>query len=147
MEVFRFMSKNELNKLIKGNKLENTIIHLGKTNSIGFCFLDLNEYKPEEAIHFLSGIVNAEVCVKFKMKKKLNKTNGTYAKHKALEGLLINKSFLEMILDIKNTETFVANEYCTTEYSLDDVEILSYAIPIWGIDEWNWQSVKDMTTI
>lgn len=150
MEVFRFMSKNELNNLIKGNKLENTTIHLGKTNSIGFCFLDLNEYKPEEAIHFLSGIVNAEVCVKLRMKKKLNQTNGTYAKHKPLDEWLIknrNKSFLEVLLDIKNTDTFVANEYCTTDYSLDCVEIISYAIPMWGKNEWNWQGVRNKTIV
>ena len=68
MELFRFMSNEEFKKLKNGEILYNDTIHIGRTNSVGFCFLNLNEYKPEDAIHFLSGIVNAEVCVKIRTK-------------------------------------------------------------------------------
>ena len=57
MEVFRFMSKLEFAKFMNGELLKNTTDHSNgsKTNSKGFCFLNLKEQKPEEAIHFLTG--------------------------------------------------------------------------------------------
>lgn len=57
MEVFRFMSKLEFAKFMNGEVLKNTTDHSNgsKTNSKGFCFLNLKEQKPEEAIHFLTG--------------------------------------------------------------------------------------------
>lgn len=36
-------------------------------------------------------------------------------------------------------ESFIANEYCTTEYSKETFKLIKYAIPDWfNSVEWNW---------
>lgn len=52
MKVFRFMSKLEFEKYKNDITLINNKKHDGKTNSIGFCFLNIEEFTPEEAMHF-----------------------------------------------------------------------------------------------
>ena len=92
MKVFRFMSMQELEKYKRGEILKNDTIHKGRTNSVGFCFLDAEEYKPEQAFHFLSGVVCPYICVVFETKTKLNKTYGIYAKP------IKNESLIDILL-------------------------------------------------
>lgn len=114
MKVFRFMSKVEFEKYKRDFPLKNNTKHNGKTNSIGFCFLNADEYTPEEAMHFLSGIVTFDVCAVFETEEKLNKTYGVYAKPIKSTG-----NPFEDLLNIFSgfTDRFTANEYCITEYN------------------------------
>ena len=41
-------------------------------------------------------------------------------------------------------ESFIANEYCTTEYSKETFKLIKYAIPDWfNSIEWNWIEYKN----
>lgn len=134
MKVFRFMSKVEFEEYMKGTLLLNNKKHVGQTFSQGFCFLDYNEYKPEDAVKFLSGIVNFDVCAVFETKKKLNKSQALY--------------------HLPNTyppKKFVANEYCTTMYDNQKLKLVKYAYDIYekwlkGFstgknEDFNWEEV------
>ena len=121
MKLFRFMSDEEYNKLTNNEVLFNNTKHTARTNSIGFCFMDYEQYKPEDAVHFLSGIVSLDKCVIFETNKELNKTYGEYAKPIEFTG----NNGIDMINLFRRWEdTFTADEYCTTEYSLKDFKIL-----------------------
>ncbi len=120
------MSKKEFEKFRNGVVLENKTIHKGKTNSIGFCFFNIDDYKPEEAMHFLSGIVTFDICAVFETKKKLNKTYGVYAKPIKNTG----NSF-EDLLNIFFIDSFKADEYSTPKYSSKDFKLLKYSENIW----------------
>lgn len=132
MKVFRFMSKAEFNKFINNEKLINTKSFNAKTNSVGFCFLYLEEYEPEKALHFLSGIVSFDICAVFETKAKLNKSYGVYAKPIKPTG-----NFLEDMLNLIEgfNEKFTANEYCTTDYSTKTMKLIKYSEKIW--EQWN----------
>ena len=73
MLVYRFMSKDEYEKLIKGKELKNDWVHDGHTDSIGFCFMPYEQDKPEDAYQYLSGIVSPEVCVVFSTSHPMKK--------------------------------------------------------------------------
>lgn len=137
MKVFRFMSKKEFEAFQKGRVLTNYTIHKAGTNSIGFCFLDEEEYKPEEAYHFLIGAIFPEVCVVFEVDEtNLRKTWGKYAKHVKETG-----NTEEDIMNIfKNWDNyFIANEYCTQCYLNKDFKLIKYAIPdYFNREEWDW---------
>lgn len=146
MKVFRFMSKVEFEKYKRDFPLKNNTKHNGKTNSIGFCFLNADEYTPEEAMHFLSGIVTFDVCAVFETEEKLNKTYGVYAKPIKSTG-----NPFEDLLNIFSgfTDRFTANEYCITEYNQKKMKLLKYSEEIWK--QWNpaeeqtklkWMEVK-----
>lgn len=134
MKIFRFMSKVEFEEYMKGTLLLNNKKHVGQTFSQGFCFLDYNEYKPEDAIKFLSGIVSFDVCAVFETNKKLNKSYGLYHKPNTYP-----------------EEKFVANEYCTTMYDNQKLKLVKYAYDIYekwlkGFstgknEEFNWKEV------
>ena len=109
MKIFRFMSKEEFDKLLAGETLVNNKNHKANTNSIGFCFM---KDDPEYCYEFLSGIVSDEVCVVFETKKELNKSFGIYADPSG--------SFFDNI---------AKDEYCTEEYSLEDFKIVKMCIP------------------
>ena len=128
MKIFRFMSKKEFEKYRSGEILENKTIHQGRTNSIGFCFLNIDDYKPERAMHFLSGIVAFDICAVFETKKKLNKTYGMYAKPMKSTG---NFAIDLLYMSLHYMDNFTANEYCTTEYSNKDFKLLKYSENIW----------------
>lgn len=139
--VFRFMSKREFENFKEGKKLSNNTIHKAKTNSIGFCFINIEDYAPEKALHFLSGIVSFDVCVVFKTKiKYLNKSYGVYAKHIKSTG-----NILEDLMNIFNgfNEKFKANEYCTTEYNNKDFKVIKYSENLWK----QWQPSKEQQKI
>lgn len=132
MKVFRFMSKVEFEKYKNNFTLENNKRHEGKTNSIGFCFLDTEEFTPEEAMHFLSGIVTFDVCAVFETEEKLHKTYGIYAKPIKSTG-----NPFEDLLNIFNgfTYRFTANEYCVNKYNKKTMKLLKYSKEIWK--QWN----------
>lgn len=132
MKVFRFMSKVEFEKYKNNFTLENNKRHEGKTNSIGFCFLDTEEFTPEEAMHFLSGIVTFDVCAVFETEEKLHKTYGIYAKPIKSTG-----NPFEDLLNIFNgfTDKFTANEYCVNKYNKKTMKLLKYSEEIWK--QWN----------
>lgn len=142
MELFRFMSNEEFKKLKKGEILYNDTIHIGRTNSVGFCFLNLDEYKPEDAIHFLSGIVNAEVCVKIKTKEKFKKSYGIYAKPLNKASVIDVDFFFDLLIGLPKVERMKVIEYTCKNYSLNNVEIISYAKPIWGENNWDWKLIN-----
>ena len=128
MKVFRFMSKLEFEKYKNDITLINNKKHDGKTNSIGFCFLNIEEFTPEEAMHFLSGIATFDVCAVFETEEKLNKTYGIYAKPIKTTG-----NPFEDLLNLFSgfTDNFTANEYCITEYSKKTMKLLKYSEEIW----------------
>ncbi len=128
MKIFRFMSNKEFQKFKCSNKLKNDKIHQGKTNSIGFCFLNLDDYSPEEAMHFLSGIVSFDVCAVFETKKQLNKKEASYAKPIDTTG-----NILTDIINLMNgwNEEFKVTEYCCTEYDNKTFKLLKYSTNIW----------------
>ena len=128
MKVFRFMSKLEFEKYKNDITLINNKKHDGKTNSIGFCFLNIEEFTPEEAMHFLSGIATFDVCAVFETEEKLNKTYGIYAKQIKSTG-----NPFEDLLNLFSgfTDNFTANEYCITEYSKKTMKLLKYSEEIW----------------
>lgn len=136
MKVFRFMSESEFKKYKSGNKLLNNKDHnkidSRKTNSKGFCFLDIQEYSPEEAMHFLSGIVSFEVCALFETNKELIKSYGVYATPIKRTGN-IQEDLINLILNYRLS--FTANEYCTTEYSEKDFKLLKFSKNLW--EQWN----------
>lgn len=141
--MFRFMSKYEFEEYRSGKTLINNKNHhletKRKTNSIGFCFLDMQDYKPEKALHFLSGIVNFDICAVFETDKMLDKTWGTYSKPIKSSG-----NAIEDILRVLNgfNEQFTSQEYCTTEYSNEDFKLIKYSQNIW--QQWNPQTEQSI---
>lgn len=138
MKVFRFMSYEEFKKYKEGQVLENNTRHIGKTNSVGFCFLDADEIDIKEALHFLSGIASFDICAVFETNKKLNKTYGEYAKPiKDYD----KKNPFEFIIDLLTHSEDIPenrrliNEYCTKKYSKADFKLIKYSENIWN--QWN----------
>lgn len=122
MEYFRFMSKKEFDKLIKGEELKNNKKHEGRTGSKGFCFMKTEDNAPEYAYEFLSGVVDDDVCVVFETDKKLNKSWGVYADPYG--------SFFSTITE---------DEYCTTSYDKEAFRIVRMAMPKYNKDKWKWE--------
>lgn len=93
MQLIRFMSSIEFEKLMNGDVLENTIDHYTQgrhTNSIGFCFMARNSspyFEDDEIISdlmwfysFMSGIVSDDYVVVFESgDTELKKGYGIYA--------------------------------------------------------------------
>ena len=124
MRVFRFMGYDEIEKYLKDKKLVNNTIHKGKTNSVGFCFLDASEYDWKKSYEFLKGVVDDDFLAIFETNKKLNKTYGIYAT--PLPDELENASYDDKIkwLDNNFGNTMTINEYCTTSYSSKDFKLV-----------------------
>ena len=123
MKIFRYMSKKEFDKLIKGELLKNNKHHQGHTNSVGFCFMKVDDNEPRYAYKFLSGVVDDDVCVVFETNKKLTKSYGVYADPYG--------SFFATITE---------DEYCTKEYSIEDFKIIKMTIPDFWKEEWEWET-------
>lgn len=129
MLVTRFMSIEEFNKLMSGEKLVNKTDHKkehgSRTNSVGFCFSGGEEGLYYTAQH-LSGIVSFDVCLVADVDDdKFVKGYGEYASHmempKTAEEMAL--SILQMIDELLNpqkTERLVLDEWSTTEYQLSD---------------------------
>lgn len=140
MKVFRFMSIIEFRLYLSGNILKNEkdhhLINNSRTNSKGFCFMSLKDFKPEEAFHFLTGIICPEICAVFETEKKnLNKCWGRYAL--PLHNMT-HEDILKAIMGLN--DKFIATEYCTTEYSKSNFKLIKYTIPDWfNWDNWKWK--------
>lgn len=132
MIVFRFMSNNEFQKFRCSNKLKNSKTHKARTDSVGFCFFDIEDFKPEEAFHFLSGNVSSDICAVFETDEKLNKTYGVYAKPLKPDGDIISD-----LINLFNgwRDEFTATEYCCTEYSNKTFKLIKYTKNIW--EQWD----------
>lgn len=119
MKVFRFMSIEELKKLLNNEELINNTEHKAFTNSVGFCFMKYDE-TPEQAYEYLSGIVSKDLCVVFETKKRLKKTYGIYADPYG--------HFFD---------TVTKDEYCINKYNLCGFQIVKIAKPkVAG--KWKW---------
>lgn len=140
MKIFRFMSKEEFEKYKNNFTVKNNKKHEAKTNSIGFCFFNMEEYTPEEAMRFLSGIVSFDVCAIFETKEKLNKTFGIYAKPIKSTG-----NPFEDLLNLFSgfTDKFTANEYCITEYNKKTMKLLKYSEEIWK----QWKPLEEQSKL
>lgn len=120
MEVFRFMSIEEFAKFNNGEILHNDRVHNAKCTSKGFCFLDLKDYKPHEAMHFLSGLVSFDVCAVFETdKSNLKERWGKYHKPNT------------MLIPCIFPQVFYATEYCTTQYSNKTFKLIKFSECIW----------------
>lgn len=122
MKLIRFMSIAEFEKFRAGELLENTTDfhaeHHQRTDAVGFCFLDYDEHDEQAALHFLSGIVNQEICAVFEVddivaKKGLKKGEGTFAAPM--------NSAVDFFASMQVTE------YSTKRYSNQNMELLKYA--------------------
>lgn len=118
MKVFRFMSQEEFNKYLDGEKLVNTTDHRNNfSGSVGFCFFkyrDLNDYvsgsiSPEYAYEFMNGVATMDVVAVFETDQELTKSYGRYADPYG--------SFFD---------TIWKDEYCTEEYSRDTFRLIKY---------------------
>lgn len=81
MQIFRFMSVQEYLLYLNGDELINNTKHKKISNSEGFCFFSLGQYKPEIAFHFLFGIVSYDICAVFEVDRtNIRKSWGKYSK-------------------------------------------------------------------
>ena len=143
MQIFRFMSIEEFRKYYLGETLINTRNHHEfnqRTNSVGFCFFDLKDFKPEQAMHFLTGIVNTQICAIFDTDKKMKQSYGRYHCLNKKPKLNVFSTYDDMI---EYENAFIATEYCTTKYSNKDFKLIKYTIPNWSTDEWKWIYKED----
>lgn len=133
MKLFRFMSKVEFEKYKNRYVLINNKIHKDKTNSVGFCFLNLEQYTPEEAMHFLSGIVSFDICAVFETEENLSETYGIYSKGLKSSGNP-RQDLIALLLGYKQIDTFKATEYCTISYNKDEFKLVKYSENVW--EQW-----------
>lgn len=131
MIVHRFMSEAEYECLIAGAKLMSATDHHRekgqKTTSVGFCFFAED---PDEAIHWLRGIVSTDQCVTLDIPDHLlTESKGVYRDYENddCDGM----DFLDLMF--APAPTVERKEYCLTEYSLQTARLLSatdkYAAP------------------
>lgn len=111
MRFFRYMSANELDKLMAGEELENTTIH--RPDCKGFCFFNADDVDALPASEFLKGIVTREFLVYFSIAddyvhKNFKENSGYYR-------LYGGGAFAAQRLP----------EYCCTKYKrCDDVRVM-----------------------
>lgn len=118
MIVHRFMSDREYKALLSGKIISNNTIHSKKgfhTTSKGFCFFPED---PDEARHWLAGIVDLDWCVTFEIDEKLlARSEAKYADHEKMD--------LSKPLNIQDKiEYKVRKEYCRFWYCLEIVKII-----------------------
>lgn len=133
MKLFRFMSFEEFKKFYYGEELINNTDHSkdnnNKTNSIGFCFFNYAQHKPEEMLHSVFGVATCNICCIFETdRENVRRSYGRYSQ-------AIDKNTLDR-------RTIIAHEYCTTKYSKENFKLLQWAIPEWSNwDNWEWQQL------
>lgn len=117
------MSTKEYLALLEGKELINQVNHHKKfkkrTSSIGFCFFT---EPPDEAVHWLSGIVDLDYCVTMDVPDGfLLKSWGMY-----LDDEHVDLSKPMNYEDLMKSAKFLKrDEYCRCRYSLKDVKILA----------------------
>lgn len=112
------MSAEEWRRLQAGQLLVNESKHRGfRSESRGFCFTTDD---PKEAIHYLSGNVDTDVCVTMEVPEgMLRKTKAIYRDHKSDKEIDLLPTSLNDVPHVEKTE------YCCTRYSLDKVRVIS----------------------
>lgn len=117
MKIFRFMSYKEFEKYMNGENLYNNTKHKAKTNSIGFCFFDINDFSPEFAWRFLKGAIFPDICVVFEVDETLlRKGYGIYSDP--------NKTLYELMNFIPKMVR--VSEYCTENYNKEVFKLMKY---------------------
>ena len=117
MKIFRFMSYKEFEKYMNGENLYNNTKHKAKTNSIGFCFFDINDFSPEFAWRFLKGAIFPDICVVFEVDETLlRKGYGIYSDP--------NKTLYELMNFIP--KMIRVSEYCTENYNKEVFKLMKY---------------------
>lgn len=131
MKLHRFMSEREFDSYMNGETLRNDTCHRwygAHTNSVGFCFFP---EEPEDAIRWLSGIVDYEVCVTFEVPESLvRKSTASYCDNDASdnsEEALFEDLISAMLgCGMPNAVTMEKEEYCCTEYNNKTFLMLDY---------------------
>jgi hypothetical protein len=136
MQVFRFMSEYELLKYLHGKELHNNTRHQAKTDSIGFCFFDMNDVTPEYAWKFLKGAIFPDICVVFEVDEKiLKKGYGIYSDPEKTLYELMN--FIPKAIKVP--------EYSVTKYDNKTFKIIKYTMFKLNIfeqyEEFKWMEV------
>jgi len=98
------------------------------TDSVGFCFFPED---PDDAIRWLSGIVNDDVCVTFDVPEdKVRVSRGRYIDHDNSDeslGAALSDIFLHLMgREMENCETKYRTEYCCTEYDNQTFKLVGY---------------------
>lgn len=152
MKVFRFMSLKEFMLLKEGKTLYNKTNHKKDynqgTTSIGFCFLNLEDFEPELAYHFLRGVdMNYkepyQVCVVFETDEDfLVKGKGRYAKPLTDKEML--RMSIEEFFDFRKN-SMIIDEYSTMSYNREDFKILKYSpVNVLMRDtDWKWREYNE----
>lgn len=131
MILHRFMSEREFNAYQNGETLRNETDWRknGKhTASVGFCFFTDD---PDDAIHWLRGIVTDDVCVTFDVPNdKVVKSSGIYCDNEKSDNSL-GALFEDMLAafageEMPNVVKMERTEYCCTEYSNRDFRLVGY---------------------
>ena len=122
MLVYRFMSRAEYDKYQSGAVLVSKIQHRRnrRTESVGFCFMAVEDYAPSEAYKFLRGIVSDQMLCVFEIedleKSSLRESCGTYA---------VPYSWaLEAGDECSYGMSFKAWELCTKAYSKETLKLV-----------------------
>lgn len=111
------MSYEEFEKYMNGENLYNNTKHKAKTNSIGFCFFDINDFSPEFAWKFLKGAIFPDICVVFEVDETLlRKGYGIYSDP--------NKTLYELMNFIP--KMIRVSEYCTENYNKEVFKLVKY---------------------
>lgn len=111
------MSYEEFEKYMNGKNLYNNTKHKAKTNSIGFCFFDINDFSPEFAWRFLKGAIFPDICVVFEVDETLlRKGYGIYSDP--------NKTLYELMNFIP--KMIRVSEYCTENYNKEVFKLMKY---------------------
>lgn len=151
IKVVRFMSFSEFLGLIEGKELENTKNHKeeddSKTDSIGFCFTPIDEFKDDTIYNiarYLCSVATTKFCVVADIDEaKLKKGYGVYADHSEDD-----KMSLRDLIDPSKWKTITVDEYSTTKYSLKDLENARWFLPenkgvgFWSIE---WKNPEEIT--
>lgn len=125
------MSEREFDRYQSGELLENDTDHSkngGHTDSVGFCFFP---EEPDDAIRWLSGIVNDDVCATFDVPDHLvTKSRGTYCdpdKSDNSFGAVLADIFSHLMGDeMENAVTMDRVEYCCTEYDREHFRLVTF---------------------
>lgn len=138
MKVMRFMSLAEFNKYLTGEVLQNYEDHKARTDAIGFCFLDADEYGANDAYHFLSGVVSSEICAIFEVPDHTPFKHGTgQFADPAARALSIMEAMF-------NTDTIDVKEYSITEYSDKQFKLVQYCDNFaWNFSEESFDRIFD----
>ena len=107
------MSEAEYDCLISGAKLMNATDHSKSghnTNSVGFCFFTED---PDEAIHWLNGPANPELCVTMEIPDTLLRESYGFYRDPTRDNL-------HSPVPNGGIPRMRKTEYCTTQYSLAD---------------------------